>query len=149
MTVISCLSTSKLCATQDTSTQETGAPDTSRNMASLSRSSMSRQYSLRSQHSSQVNRRSPAPPEAAPQHSSRALTKPAEDTAPRASDGVPSKEENRKFGQEGGPASSQHANFGGQGVPLSQVPQSPFEQWRAGGDSTHRDQPQVAASGSS
>ena len=144
MTVVSCLSTSKLCTIQDTSTQETGAPDTSRNMASLSRSSMSRQYSLRSQHSSQVNRRSPAPPEAAPQHSSSTPTKPAEDTAPRASDGVPSKEENGRFGQEGGSASSQQAHVGGQGIPLSQVPQSPFEEWRAG-DSTHRDQPQVAS----
>lgn len=102
---------------------------------------MARQRSLRPHHS----RRSPAPPEAAPQQSSKAPAKAAEDKAPQAIDGVPSKEDKGRSGQEGAPASSQQADVGEQGMPVSKVPQSPFEQWRAGGDSTDRDPPKVNA----
>lgn len=122
--------TSTVCAIQaPTLARDSGASHTSRNMADLSRRSMSRQYS----------RRSPAPPGAAPQQSSTAPAKAAEDTAARASDGTTSKEEKGKSVQEGASASSQQAG------PLSQVPQSPFEHWRSGGDSAHRDQPKVNA----
>ena len=130
--------TSRVCAIQETSTQDTAGPHTSKNVADLSRGSMSRQYSLRSQQSAQSRRRSTAPPGPAPQ-SWTASAKAAEDTAPSASDGTTSKEEKGMPGQEGASASSQQTR------PLSQVPQSPFEQWRAGGDSAHRDQPKVHA----
>lgn len=102
---------------------------------------MSRQHSLRSH----LSRKSPAPPEAAPQQSSKVPAKASKDKAPMASDGVASKENKGRSGQEEASASSQQANVGGQGISLSKMPQSPFEQWRAGGDSTHRDHPKVNA----
>ena len=132
--VISCLPSSKVRVIQDTSIQDSPAPRTSRNMAESSRRSMSHQHSLRSRHSSHANHRPLAPPGAT-----------AGDKAFRADNATQHKEETGRSSQEGASADSQQANVGGQGIPRSQVPDSPFEQWRDGGDSARRDQPKVNA----
>lgn len=119
-------STSQFCEIQDTSTQDTGPP---RESGTLTDRSGSRQDSLRS----------PAPPESASWQNPEASANTADDKSPKEGDATLSEEDKGKAAAEGpsrtGSQGGARTDGGAQGTGGPEVPQSPFEQWRAEGGS--------------
>ena len=121
-------------------------------MADQPQRSVSRQQSLRTHPSFPASQRSSAPPASAQQQPSKAAaeaaTKAADDKATEANDDMPHKKDKEKQGQAGVSADSQGGSQGG--APQSQVPQSPFGEWRAeekDENSTQTDATEVRAYG--
>lgn len=134
--------TSKFCGIQDTSTQDPEPPRESGTLTDQSHRSMSGQHSLRSHQSLQA--RSPAPPasaswqnpEASAEAGAAAGAAAADDKAPKESDATLSEGDKGKAAREGPSMTSSQggprADAGAQGTSVSK---SPFEQWRAEGQS--------------